>query len=71
MLPTVNKFVLFFEFCFSDYAGVPPVAVPQRVGGVWQSSAALGLGAAGSRAHIAAAVAGLLARWTPGQAFFM
>lgn len=50
-----------------DRPGVPPVAVPQRVGRVWQSSAALSLGAAGSRPGITAVGAGLLTHRTPGQ----
>lgn len=54
-----------------DYAGVPPVAVSQRVGRVWQSSAALCLGAAGSLPGIAAVDAGLLTHRTPGKDFFV
>lgn len=51
----------------SDYPGIPPAAVSQRVGRVWQSSAALSLGAAGSRPGITAVGAGLLTHRTPGQ----
>lgn len=57
-------------FSLSDHTGVPPVAVSQRVGRVWQSSAALSLGAAGSRPGITAVGAGLLTHRTPGQTFF-
>lgn len=57
-------------FSPSDYAGISPVAVSQRVGRVWHSSAPLHLGTAGSRSGTAAVDDGLLTYRTPGQIYW-
>lgn len=58
-----------FSCSLSDHTGFPPVAVSQRVGRVWQSSAAFSLGATGSRSGVTAVGAGLLTHRAPGQLF--
>lgn len=64
----IGAFLQTFDINLSVPAGFTPAAVPPGVGRVWQSSAPLSLGAAGSGLRITAAVAGVLARRAPGQA---